>query len=568
MLLELRVTNFAVIDAMQVNFLRPGLNILTGETGAGKSILIKSLSFLLGGKATPEVIRTGQEQAVIEGAFDLNERPDISQELSDLALGSGDNSLVVRRILSTTGKHRLYINGHLSTVNVLEKIVPKLVEITGQHEHHSLIKSSSQLSVLDEFAGLKDLKKKFSEKFYESKNLKEEILALAALSRDREQKMDFLKFQIGEIENFNPELGEDEALVTKHQRARFATKLHNYAQKSELILYSGEASVSSQLGDLLREGEALLEFDPKLKTLVSSLKECLTLSDDAAFGFREYLKDVGGPDEQELDHLEERLSLLKKLQKKYGGSVEEIIRFKNSAKAEIESLEKNDENLKSLNERLSDLTDELVRLAGSLSEKRKKASIKLSAGVNRELSDLNMKGTELLVNVNKTEVINSFGLDEVAFLIKSAANDEYRPISKVASGGELSRLMLAIKQVISISDKPMTYLFDEVDTGVSGPTAQKVGAKLKSIGTAHQVICITHLPQVAAFADAHFLISKEVSKGHVKSEIAELNPKNRIQEIGRMISGEKITSASLTHARSMVEESKKYNARLNNSARP
>jgi DNA repair protein RecN (Recombination protein N) len=553
MLLELKVTNFAVIDALQVNFLRPGLNILTGETGAGKSILIKSLSLLLGGKASPDVIRSGQDQAVIEGAFDLTDRSDLKKDLEELALDSGDHSLVVRRIISQSGKHRIYINGHLSTLNILERIVPRLVEITGQHEHHSLIKPASQLAVLDEFADLAENKKRFFSLFKEAASLRSEIQRLTNAARDREQRLDFLKFQITEIENFSPMAGEDEALTSKHQRARFATKLHTFAQKAEAILYSQELSVSAMTGDLIREGEPLIELDPKLKAMITSLRESLAVIDDTAFSFRDYAK-TETLDEQELELIEDRMSQFKKLQKKYGATIEDIIKFKDQAISELTSLESSDENLKILSQGLKKIESELRDEGGFLSLARTKASLKLSRLINNELKELNMKGVDFSVQVLKTENLNTSGFDEVTFLIQSSPKDEPRPISKVASGGELSRLMLAIKQVIAASDRPMTYLFDEVDTGVSGPTAEKVGRKLKAISTVHQVICITHLPQVAAFADAHFLITKEVSKGLVKSEINELDQKARIQELGRMISGEKITAASLAHAKQMIEE--------------
>ncbi|MDZ4678009.1 MAG: DNA repair protein RecN [Oligoflexia bacterium] len=555
MLLELKVSHFAVIDSLQVHFLRPGLNVLTGETGAGKSILLKSLALLLGGKASPDVIRTGHEQAIIEGSFDIGQRADIKQELKDLDLDSGDDSLVIRRIISQTGKHRLYINGHLSTLNVLEKTVPRLVEITGQHEHHTLTKPIAQLNVLDKFGELIDLRRSFFEKYTEARVLRENIETITAASKDREQKIDFLRFQISEIESFNPVLGEDQDLQSRHQRARFATRLHSYAQKGESVLYNQEPSVHAMLSDLVREGENLVELDPKLKPALNALKEASILAEDASFEFRDYSKQHQA-DEGEIERLEERVSNLKKLQKKYGTTVEEILEFKNRAVTECNLLEMHDENLKDLYLKINKINSELKSQATDLHKKRLKAAKQLETSVNRELLDLNMKGTEFLIAVKPLEELITTGGDEVLFLIKSASKDEPRPISKVASGGELSRLMLALKQASSTSlESAMTYLFDEVDTGVSGTTAEKVGRKLKSIGNNHQVICITHLPQVAAFADAHFLITKDVIKGHVKSDVTELNQKERVQELGRMISGEKITAASLTHAREMIESS-------------
>jgi DNA repair protein RecN (Recombination protein N) len=553
MLLELKVSHFAVIDSLQVNFLRPGLNVLTGETGAGKSILLKSLSLLLGGKTGSDVIRAGHEQAVIEGAFDLSKRPDVRGELEEMALGSGEDVLVVRRIISQGGRNRLYINGNLSTLNVLENIVGKLVEITGQHEHHSLIRPSSQLEVLDDYASLKPLRSKFLDNYNEARRIREEIEKIASATRDREQRLDFLRFQINEIDAFNPVAGEEADLNARYQRARFSNKLHSFAEKAESVLYSEESSVHARLADLAREGEALIELDPKLREGVQNLKEASVLVEDAAFSFRDYAK-MGRPDENEMEILEDRLSQLKKLQRKYGASTEEIIAFKNQAKAEFDAIEKSEENIKDLQALIKKIESEMDAQARELHQKRKKYAKVLTEGINDELHDLNMKGVEFSINVNEIPDLTTTGRDEVLFMIKPSPKDDFRPISKIASGGELSRLMLAIKQVVSASDLPMTYLFDEVDSGVSGPTAEKVGRKLKSIGKIHQVISITHLPQVAAAAHAHFLITKEVNKGYVKSEVMELKLKDRVQELGRMISGEKITASSLAHAKEMLQQ--------------
>jgi DNA repair protein RecN (Recombination protein N) len=535
MLLELKVTHFAIIDSLEVHFLRPGLNVLTGETGAGKSILLKSLSLLLGGKASPEMIRTGFDQAIIEGAFDLPFRPDIRSELKEQELDSGDDSLVIRRIISQSGKHRLYINGNLATLNVLEKIVVKLVEITSQNEHHSLLKPASQLNLLDTFAGLQELKKEYVAQFNLIKKQREEIENHAKASFDREQRLDFLKFQINEIENFNPISGEDVDLTAKYQRARFSTKLHSFAEKAENALYSEEQSIHALLSSLSQEGETHSQMDSKLKSGVQSLKEAAVLVEDAAFSFRDYVKSES-IDPEEIEKIEDRVSDLKKLQKKYGATTDDILAYKVRAQTEFDTLEKYDENLRELQAALALSESSNLKLAKELSVKRKKASLKLAQGINSELKDLNMKGTDFSIEINTLDAPNSHGLDDILFMIRSSSKDQPRAISKIASGGELSRLMLAIKQVVAANDLHMTYLFDEVDSGVSGPTAEKVGRKLKSIGSYHQVICITHLPQVAAFADAHFLITKDVVKGQVKSQVTELSSKERVRELGRMIS--------------------------------
>ncbi len=560
MLLELKVTHFAIIDKLEVHFLRPGLNILTGETGAGKSVLLKSLSLLLGGKGQADVIRAGQEQAEIEGAFDLSGRPDIRKVLKDLDLEAGEEILVIRRIINRSGKHRVYINGYLSTLNILEQIVPSLVEITGQHEHHSLVRPQSQLELLDKFGGTMAAREKFSLLLAERKKIETKLDELKNSVKDREQRIDFLSFQIAEIENFKPVHGEDQELATSYQKARFSARLGQFAQNAEDILYGQENSVHGKIADLLREGDPLAEIDPALKQAVTSLREISAITEDAAFSFRDYSKkNLGSVDNPgEVEKIEERLSDLKKLQRKYGATVESIIEFKNRAKEEFETLQSSEESISAFQKQIDEINKTLKLQGDKLHNARKKAAVEMSSGVNSELKDLNMKGAEFSIHITKEEQVSTYGFDDVTFMIKPAPQESARALSKIASGGEQSRIMLALKQVVSLTDLPMTYLFDEVDTGVSGPTAEKVGRKLKSIGKVHQVISITHLPQVASFADAHFLINKEVIKGLIKSDVSELTDKQRVQELGRLISGEKITATSLAHARQMLEASNKH----------
>lgn len=553
MLLELKVSNFAIIDSLEVQFLRPGLNVLTGETGAGKSIILKSLGLLLGGRGSPDVVRAGCENAIIEGAFDLSYRPDVRKELADLSLESGDDGLVIRRVISSTGKHRLYINGNLSTLNILEKIVPQLIEITGQNEHHSLVKPQAQLHLLDEFAELLQAREKFKATYDNIKGLQEEIENLTAAQKEREQRLDFLRFQVGEIEAFGPKPEEDNQLGGLFEKAKSLTKILNFAQKAETALDGDELNIAGTLQGLSQEGEHFITLEPKFKNPVAALREASVILSDVAHEFRHYLK-TESVEGDSLEKIESRHSDLKKLLKKYGPTLEDLMAFKETALQEIEKLERSDETLKDLQLGQNKALKEQQRQGEELTQKREKAAKKLTAGINQEIKDLNMKGTEFSVKIEKLATCHSTGFDEVTFMIRSSPQDAPKPISKVASGGELSRLMLAIKQIVSAKDRHQTYLFDEVDAGVSGPTAEKVGRKLKKIGSFHQVICITHLPQVAAFADAHFLITKEVSKNQVKSHVRELGAKERVSELGRLISGERVTASSLTHAQEMIKE--------------
>jgi len=553
MLLELRVTNFAVIDSLQVHFLRPGLNVLSGETGAGKSILIKSLALLRGGKASPEMIRVGRDQAVIEGAFDLSLRPDVVAPLEEAGFDMSEPLLVVRRILSATGKHRLYINGSLATLNQVEEIMEGLVEITGQHEHHSLSRKAAQLEILDEYGELLNLREKYHAAYMRSGEIASRIEELQACARDRDMRVDFLKFQVQEIDQFKPVAGEEKLLEAELQRTTHSARLLKFAQSGESTLYSDDDAVLARLASLLNEGTALADIDPSLRDSVENLKQARVLLEEAAYSLRKYGQGVDA-DEERLEEVRSRLAQFRKLQKKYGASSEEITAFRNAAFAELQNLENAESNIKDLENELARVRGEMAELGRSLTSKRRKCAETLAREVNKELMDLNMKGVIFSVEIVEAQDFGSTGHDDVSFMIQPSSKDSPRPVNKIASGGEMSRLMLAIKQVVSTGDLPMTYLFDEVDAGVSGPTAEKVGRKLKHTGTQHQVVCITHLPQVAAYADAHFLIVKQSEKGMVRSEVVELGPEERVAELARMISGEKTTQSSLAHAREMLAD--------------
>ncbi|MCC6278062.1 MAG: DNA repair protein RecN [Oligoflexia bacterium] len=556
MLLDLKVTNFAVIDSMRVNFLRPGLNVLTGETGAGKSVLLKSLGLLLGGKAQPDLIRAGQDQAVIEGAFDLTERSDIRRELENLGMDSGEPIMVIQRIVSRTGRHRISINGHLATLNILESLTSQLIEITGQHEHHSLTRSQVQLTLLDVFSKSMASRQDYESLFGKLKILEEERLRIESTSSQRAGQIDFLTFQIQEIDQFSPGIEDETELHQKYQKARSATKLQGFAEMAEANLYSGEANLTGILTNLIREGEPLSELEPKFRPVIQNLRSCLAMAEDASFELRDYLKSAG---ENELDigRLEERITSLRRLQRKFGESVESIIQKRRDLEAELADLKRADERLAEIFVEIRQTQKSLLEVGRKLTSLRQVGAKKLALGINKQLQDLNMKGVSFELQMNTHDTPMPHGLDEVSFCIRSPGQNLPLPVARYASGGELSRIMLAIKNVVSNHEVPMTYLFDEVDTGVSGPTAEKVGKKLRDIGGRNQVVCITHLPQVAAFADAHFLISKTVTKGLVKSDVRELTAEERAQELGRLISGEQTTKAGLMHAKEMLKQSRR-----------
>jgi DNA repair protein RecN (Recombination protein N) len=564
MLIELKVKNFAIIENLALNF-GAGLNVLSGETGAGKSILLKSLSLLMGEKAESDTIRSGVDSAVIEGYFDLSGRSDVLELMESMGLDSSDQTMVVRRILSSSGKGKVYINGALSPLSALRSLIAPLItltgrqtpliEMTGQHDSRHLQSKAYQLEILDLYSGSQGLRQDFETQHHRLKELREEITRLEEASRSREQRLDFLRFQLEEINALNLKVGEDEELEARVSRIRNSTRLIEFVEASVDSLYSSDTAVMVHLHQVLQRGSELNSVDPDLSQRLTGLIQAKTLLEDTVYELREYGKSLNA-DPEELSQLEERLSSLRKLQKKFGETAEQILRAGSEMGSEIDLLERVDENLRGLFDEKARLEKQLVKLAKELSERRRNGAQLLDKGVNDELLDLNMKGVAFSVSVEKLAELSGSGQDDVEFMIQVSKKDEPRPLAKIASGGELSRITVALKRVVGSSDRPRTYLFDEVDTGVSGQTAEKVGKKLKSIAKGQQLICVTHLPQVASFADQHFLIEKAAQKGGgLKMSVTQLDKQERVQEIARLISGEKISQTSMEHARQLLNES-------------
>lgn len=564
MLIELKVKNFAIIENLSLNF-KPGLNILSGETGAGKSILLKSLSLLMGEKAEADVVRSGVDSAVIEGYFDLSHRPDVLGVLQELGLDTSDESLIVRRLISKEGKSKVYLNGALSPLSSLRSIVAPLItltgrqtpliEMTGQHDNRHLQSKAYHLEILDIYSGTWTLRVEFEKQYQRLRELDEEMARLTEAARSREQRLDFLTFQRDEIAALNLKPGEDTELEAQVSRMRHSARLIEFAAQSVESLYSSDSAALVMLHQVLQRASELSQIDPALTEKIKPLQEAKALLEDATLELREYGRALDADPEQ-LNQMEERLSALRKLQKKFGESVDDILQSYAEIVTEIESLEKHDENLRALSDEKNKLQRSLTKLAVELHERRRNGAHLLEKGVNDELLDLNMKGVSFSVHVEKAAALTSTGQSDVEFMIQSSKKDEPKPIAKIASGGELSRILLALKRVVGSSDRPRTYLFDEVDTGVSGQTAEKVGKKLKAIAKGQQLICVTHLPQVASFADQHFVIEKApVKGGGVKMSVTELQTDERVREIARLISGEKISQTSLEHARQLIAES-------------
>lgn len=564
MLLELKVSNFAIIENLHISF-KDGLNILSGETGAGKSVLLKSLSLLMGGKGSSDTIRTGASQATIEGSFDISKRTDVLAALKDMGIEADEDVLIVRRVLSSGDKSKVYLNGSLSTLNSLRDIVAPLVELaghsapliemTGQHENRNLMSKAYHMDLLDQYAGTWDKRLLFTEKYNRYHAIFEEIKKLESDAKQKAQRLDFLIYQRDEIANLDLSPGEDQELEVEVKKLKNSSRIGSFVDAAETALYTDDDSAISRLNTVLKRGLELASLDPQIAAKLENLEQAKALIDESVYELRQYASKIDA-DPQRLEEVESRLSDLRKLQKKYGSSVNDILKALMEMEIEISNLQNSDVKIESLKKEAATLLKELEALGADLHKRRLKGAELLKDSVNAELLDLNMKGVTFHVHIEKTTELNSTGMSEVEFLSQTSAKDVKRPLAKFASGGELSRILLSLKRVVGSSNQPRTYLFDEVDTGVSGETAEKVGKKLKTIGKGQQVICVTHLPQVAAYGDSHFFIQKSPQKDSVAMLVSELKQKDRVQEIARLISGEKISKTSLAHAEQLLEEAK------------
>lgn len=556
MLQELKVSQFAIIDHLHIEF-QNGLNILSGETGSGKSILLKSLALLMGEKASSDTIRTGAQQAVVEGCFNIKNRKDILKILSDNGIETDENILIVKRIIAHGDRSKVYLNGSLSTLTQLKEIVSPMIEVTGhtapliemtgQHDNRNLLSKSYHLDLLDQYSSQMEKRQKFEVKFQNLMLLKNQIVEFEKQVQEKNQKLDFLKFQLNELQKVNVDPIQDENLELEIKTMKNSHKVIQFVEECETLLFENSDSVISRLKLIEKKSTEIGKYN------VTGLEQARALIEDTFYNLRKEL-NASQLDPELLDAKESRLSLIRKLQKKYGTSLADVAAAFEKIKAEVLELENSDVHLEKIKKQAIQMELELKNQAEELHQTRLKFSKKLSESVNKELLDLNMKGVSFSIQCLKNEELQSTGISNIEYLCKISAKDVERPIAKVASGGELSRILLSLKKSLGESDLPRTYLFDEVDTGVSGNTAEKVGKKLKSIAKGQQVICVTHLPQVAACGDVHFSIHKNVEKNSVNMVVTELKSKNRIEEIARLISGEKITKTSLAHAEQLLSE--------------
>jgi len=550
MLTDLCIKNFAIIDNLQLSF-GSGLNVLTGETGAGKSIIIGAIELILGGRSSAEIIRTGKDEAVVEAIFDLSGEPEIVAKLTETGIDA-EGELLVKRVVSLTGKNRVYLNGGLSTTARLSAVSRMLVNIYGQHESQTLTRPENHPALLDGFGGLMPLQEEFSRLFAEFAKIRAEIKKLEEGDRDAGRRMDLLAFQSAEIASAGLTAGEEESLLKERQILAHAGRLFQNSRWAFEELYGGDRTILGLLADVKGKIAEIATVDDSLSSMIDALNSICIQVEDAGLSLRDYSAGIE-IDPERLREVDDRLDLIGRLKKKYAPTVEEILSFKEQADREIEQLANRVQRRDDLDQSLSDLERKLSEMAVDLGGKRREAALNLKNAMEKELRDLAMKNALFEVSFEVFGEPRPFGMERAEFLFSSNPGEAPKPLSRIASGGELSRLMLALKQVHPESDVP-TLVFDEVDSGIGGAVSALVGKKLKKVAQRQQVLCITHLPQVAAFANHHFKVDKSVEEGRTVSRVTSLEGDDRVAEMARMLGGMKISVRSLEHAREMIEE--------------
>ncbi|GFO69166.1 DNA repair protein RecN [Geomonas limicola] len=550
MLRELQISNLAIIDKLHVEF-QPGLNILTGETGAGKSIIIDAVNLILGGRASSELIRSGAEEASVEALFDLTERPALAKSLAESGIEC-DGELLVRRVVSRGGKNRVFISGGLATTAMLAEISRGLINIYGQHDSQTLLKIDQHLRLLDGFAGSLKMREEFQARFEAYQKARGELEALEQGEREAARRLDLLSFQNEEIVAAKLYLGEEEELAEERGRLAHGEKLLSASQQAFDALYGDDAALLGRLRRVIGSIAEVSAIDRNLAPVCDNLEGAYAQLEDASLTLRDYAAGVEA-DPGRLEQLDDRIDAINKLKRKYGADIAEILSYQEGIAAELAGLTGREETRDHLTAEIASLKDELTRLGKRLTDARRKGAAGLKEGMERELAELAMKHAVFETSFEPLAEPRAYGFERAEFLFSPNPGEPPRPLAKVASGGELSRLMLALKQLHPESEVP-TLIFDEVDTGIGGATSALVGVKLKKVAGAQQVLAITHLPQVAAFADQHLRVEKAVSDGRTSTCVQRLEGEGRVAEVARMLGGAKITEKTLEHARELIQE--------------
>ena len=562
MLAQLVITDFAIIDSLSTSF-SGGLNILSGETGAGKSIIINAANLILGGRASPDLIRTGAKRAVVEALFHLPLQSPLSSLLKEMDIPF-NGELLIKRTISKQGKSKVWINGTLATLQMISKIGPHLISVSGQNEHQLLLKPDSHLFILDDFGGLTKDRIVLNELYHDYYSLKEKTVSLKAHLKEEAERRELTQFQIKEIEEAHLVPGEDAELEAEKSQLIHVERLIDIAFNGYQALYEKDESVLSILSVLAKNMDKGVTIDHRLEHFKKQLESAQAQLEDVALELRDFYSQLKD-DPKRLEEVEERLQLIKRLKKKYGSSIESIVSFKEELSQKEYQLTQKKDELKRFETQIEEKGEHLLDLATKLSLKRHEIAKEFEKKVEEELQLLDMVGTRFQIKFISNEsgddsisadmvdsTITADGLDVVEFMISPNVGEDLRPLAKIASGGELSRIMLALKTILARSGLVETLVFDEIDAGIGGATAAVVGEKLRSLANYHQILGITHLPQIASCGEKHFLVEKQVSKGRTRSLISLLDRESRINEIARLLGGRTISEKTLAHAREML----------------
>ena len=558
MLNSLYIENIAVIEKTNIDFTK-GFNVLTGETGAGKSIIIGSINALLGGRISKDIIRSGADTAFVSGSFSVT-NPQVYSLLEQYGFECDrDDRLILQRKLTANGKSSCRINGRPANLAVLKEITAHLVNVHGQHESYSLMSPEKHIEYIDSIGELDSIKKEYRENLAILRDYRKRLKSAQTDDSQRERQIDLLRYQINEIEQAAPQEGEYEQLTEERSKAQNAQDIIRSLSEAEAIL-AGEEQINGCI-DALRECSDCIgrvsEYVPVTEKLSERITNVYYELQDCAEEISSILEGID-TDPYRLQEIEERLDVLYRLSKKYGSTTAEILEFYENAKGQLQQLEDYEFNMESLQKDYDKYFQATKELALKLSAERKKISREFAARVKEEMTYLDMPNVNLEVSIERCP-LNENGCDKLEFLISANPGEDPKPVSKIASGGELSRMMLAITNVIASHNIVSTMIFDEVDTGISGSASQKVGYKLKSLSETRQVICITHQAQIAALADTHFLIKKNVENNRTFTQVSELSFEDRVRELARIIGGVSITELTLKHAEEMLLQSKNKN---------
>ena len=558
MLRFLRIRHLAVIDSVEVEF-DPGLNVLTGETGAGKSILVEAVGLLLGGRASGDLVRTGEDAAAIEAIFE-----------------SGGEELLVRREITAQGRSRAFVNGALATAGALKELSNRLIELHGQHEHQTLLDPSTHLGVIDTFGRLDALLAPTAAAFDVLQTSKERLGKIRAAARDRESRLDLVTFQLGELERaaLRPAtlggVSEDEELAALRRILASAERVERLCTESYASLYESDDAILAGLGGVWRRVSELAELDPQFKPYLETRDGIKSQLEDLAGFLRKYADGIEASPAR-LQEVEERLALLERLKRKYGPTLDEVVARRDALKRERSDLERGDERIAELEREVSTARTAFLDAAGKLSKERRRLSKVFAKQLESLVGELAMERTRFDVRFGDEALAESAwsarGIDNAEFFVSPNLGEDLRPLARIVSGGELSRIMLAIKTLTATTrhgfsdadDRPPSasapgLIFDEVDAGIGGRVADVVGRKLRTLGSAFQVLCITHLPQIAAYADTHFEIDKSVDAGRTRTTVRRLDHGGRVEELARMMGGEAISDGLRRSAREMLTE--------------